>query len=233
MPAAIVFGPARAYDYYVEWTRTNVPLMGSKMDLRRDSESTTDQKQTVRGRLDSVGPETERSIRYGNQSLPASLTRLLTYSNAGSVSSPEYVNIAALEIATFRKVVWLVVVLLVLALILLWSVGGKTPTGEAVEIATVWVATLLLSPIAWTHHFIAALPALYVLYAACTGREGGRKIGFPIVVLVLAEICFLTVFWREPRMYGSLTLGALLLLGSLARLSLLKEVRGQVFNFRI
>jgi hypothetical protein len=198
----------------------NVPLVGSKLDLRRDSESTTDLEKTGSTRLDSVGPETKRSIRYGNQSLLATLTRLLTYSNADSHKRPRYVNIISLEHPTFRKVVYVVVGLLVLALILLWSFGGKTPAAESAEIATVWLATLLLSPIAWTHHFVAALPALYVLCAASTDPLAGRRTSFPIVVLVCAELCFLTVFWPEPRMYGSLTLGAVTLVAGLVPLAL-------------
>ncbi|MDQ7779871.1 MAG: glycosyltransferase family 87 protein, partial [Planctomycetota bacterium] len=189
VPSFLVFGVDRTGNYCSRWIDAN--LAGT----------------------DTTGPDLQRSTRYNNQSLLATATRLLTATNAASSKSPRFVNIVSLSPSEFRLTFIALSILIALVTLGVWWRARLRPRDMiGPEAAFTWTVALLFSPISWTHHFIAVLPAMYVLWGEIRGGGADTRMKrIALWIVILAELCFLTVFFSEPRMYGSLTLGAVIM----------------------
>jgi alpha-1,2-mannosyltransferase len=177
-----VFGPARAVDYHLRWLREARTAGAAFFD---------------RG----------ESLRFNNASLQATLARLLQDVNAGRARRPFRVNVAALGDATVARVAVAVQVVALVAMIVLCAGGPVRPA----DVGLVLGITGLFSPIAWTFHFVALIPAVAVLAAA---RDRTSR-----VLLVLGVALELTLASEVARAVGGLQLANLVLTAGCGRLS--------------
>lgn len=147
-----------------------------------------------------------------NQSLGAFFNRLLTPGDVRQVDLVSSVPARVLTILT--------------SLALLGACAAfltRTPRGDSlsdeIQFGSVVLLTLILSPISWTHHYLAALLPLF----AVVGSIGRRRSGPIVVPALLAGIAWLLIA-RKPhadlflqgvlRVFNSAALaGALILLG--------------------
>ena len=142
-----VFGPGVAYDEHVAWWR--------------------DEGQGATTRI-LVGNEQSPEHRSRNQSLSVVLRRTLAMTTVfeanGSVS---YFSLANFSLATVRRVYLAAVAAMGLWLLYFWRRRpSRMTSGDwGVEIALVCLATIWFSPIVWSYHATAVLPALAIIIA--------------------------------------------------------------------
>ena len=170
-----------------------------------------------------VGAEMLQPIaHHPNQSLLSALKRLLTVE--GGSSNPIHFTLAAWSTAAVVRLYWIVALLGLAGLALLFRNNPRDLSDRrcAGEFAICLAAMTLVSPLAWTAHFVtlvapAALvwTALRALPAGTTARRWGIGIWWTsFACITLSASGFVGWAWaRRLESLSVITLGALLLIG--------------------
>lgn len=147
------YGPRTAYDEHVAWWR--------------------EQGQGATARI-LTGREQSAEHRSRNQSLAVVLRRTLAMTTVFEANgSVTYFALADYSLAAVKRVYLAAVAAMGLGLLYFWRrrPGRMTPEDWGVEIAVVCLATIWFSPIVWSYHGTAVLPALAIICARHTQRR--------------------------------------------------------------
>jgi hypothetical protein len=169
---------------------------------------------TVMRQLTSVRAVDED--RLTNQSVPVTLRRLLSYLGSDPGKARNQVGIANLSPEQLKAVYLVVMGLLGLPIFLFCRRSGRnlSPGQWSAEIALMSLATLWFSPVVWSYHPTAAMPALAVVLSR--GEQYTRLVWTVAMLWLLAMALLGCPIARAcgDLLWISLLLGGVLILTS-------------------
>jgi hypothetical protein len=152
--------------------------------------------------------------RLTNQSVPVTLRRLLSYLGSEPQGARNIVGIANLSPEQLKVAYAVVTALIALPLLIFCRRPGRNlPPGQwSAEIALMSLATLWFSPVVWSYHPTAAMPAMAIVLSR---GEQHKQLVWMVALLWLAAMALLG--WNVARACGdllwiSLLLGVVLML---------------------
>jgi hypothetical protein len=155
-----VWGPARTASLHRSWIESSAATAGTAFF------------------------EDGKSVRYQNQSLHATLARLLMPVNAGRSRRPFRVNVADWPPERVALVARLVQIPVLLLLVHVCLARRREEPLRLPEAAVVLASTTFFAPIAWTFHLVVVLPAAVCLW----DRRADREARVWLALIVLFEL---------------------------------------------
>jgi hypothetical protein len=182
----IAFGPRTAWDTHVKW-------------FDDAAVGTVDRQLTAVRRIDED--------RLTNQSVAVTLRRLLTGLGIKPSSPLPQVAVADLSPAQLETTYLVMMGLLTLAVCVICQRPGRelSPSQWANEIALISLATLWFSPVVWSYHPTAAVPAVAIIFSRGSSY---RRLAWTTTLLWLAAMTLLA--WPVARACGDLLWGSLI-----------------------
>lgn len=155
-------------------------------------------------------------IKFTNQSLTATVYRLLTHANVKETGGPYYVNFLSLPRETAKWFIrGLSAVILLVGYFVVKKPSGRDSSCFFAQYSIVLLSMLILSGISWHHHYVLML--LPFMVSLKLARETGSKyftvgMGVSFISVNLSFVFWLGEHWAVPlSAYSVMFWGALLL----------------------